>query len=183
MRVVGLIFWLCHRQNITLAPRYIPSADNVVYALSRRTMAEAEWQISDWLFDWIQNQWGPHDVDRFASHACHVSPRYNSAFWDPLTEAVDGLAQDWRGVNNFVHPPPSLLLQVVQKLRRARGVACTAVVAPDWPGQPWYLPLMVMASRVRVLPVGVFAFVRDSATGGRLVLPAKWPVLVVRVRR
>jgi hypothetical protein len=100
MRVVGLICWLCHRQNITLAPRYIPSVDNVVDALSRRTMA-GEWQISDWLFDWIQNQWGPHDVDRFASHACHVLPRYNSAFWDPLIEAVDGLAQDWRGANNL----------------------------------------------------------------------------------
>jgi hypothetical protein len=181
MRVVGLIFWLCHRQNITLAPRYIPSADNVVDALSRKTMA-GEWQVSGWLFDWIEHEWGPHDVDRFASHACHVLPRYNSAFWDPLTEAVDALALDWRGVNNLVHPPPNLLLHVVQKLRRSKGLDCT-VVAPDWLGQPWYLPLMMMASRVRVVPAGVYAFIKDTATGGRACLPAKWPVSVVRVRR
>ena len=142
-----------------------------------------EWQLSDWLLQWIQRQWGPHEVDRFASHACHRLTHYDSVFWDPLTEGVDGLSQDWRGCNNFVHPPPHLLLPVVQKLRRARGLGCT-VVAPDWPGQPWYLPaLMMMASRVCVVPAGVFAFVMVNAKGVRSHFPAKCPVLVVRVER
>jgi Reverse transcriptase (RNA-dependent DNA polymerase) len=181
MQIVGQIFWLCHRKNIQLVPRLIPSAMNVVDALSRRTASD-EWSIAAWLFRQIEGLWGPHDLDRFASHACHVLPRYNSLFWDPLTEGVDALQQDWRGVNNYVHPPVHLLPHVVRKLRRLRGVSCS-IVAPDWPGQPWYLQLMMMAKSVRVVPAGVFAFHRLGSDGGRVPLQAKWPVLLVRVER
>jgi hypothetical protein len=181
MKVVGQIFWLCRRKQIELVPRLIPSSVNEVDSLSRRTASD-EWSISAWLFDKLERMWGPHDFDRFASHTCHVLPQYNSVFWDPLTAGVDGLLQDWRGFNNFVHPPVRLLPQVVRKLARLRGVSCSLVV-PDWPGQPWYLQLMMLAKCVRVLPAGVCAFHRLDSTRGRVHLQAKWPVLLVRVER
>jgi hypothetical protein len=108
LRVIHLIFWLCHRNNIALLPRLNPSAENVVDSLSRKDL-DGEWSLRRWLFDWIQGLYGPHEVDRFASHACHLLPRYNSLFWDPLTEGVDAFKHTWEGVNNSVHPPSVIL--------------------------------------------------------------------------
>jgi hypothetical protein len=181
MRVIGLLFWFCHRHNVTMVPRLIASASNVVDTLSRRN-ADGEWQVASWLFSWLQQQYGPHDVDRFASHTTAMLPRYNSLFNDPTTEAVDALAQDWGSDNNYAHPPFSLVGRVVKKISRYRSVKCTLIV-PDWPSKPWYLPLMLMAKGVHVLPAGTLAFQRLSPKGEVVQLKAKWPVLVVRVQR
>lgn len=181
MRVISLIFWFCHRNHITLVPRLIASAQNIVDTLSRLN-ADDEWRVADWLFDWVQLKFGQHDVDRFASDTTALLPRYNSAFWDPCTEGVDALAQDWGKDNNFANPPFSLIHQVVKKLSRYKSIQCTLVV-PDWPSKPWYLPLMLMAKVVHVIPAGTWAFQRLSAQGEVVKLRAKWPVLVVRVHR
>nr|XP_006819126.1 PREDICTED: uncharacterized protein LOC102809450 [Saccoglossus kowalevskii] len=46
--------------------------------------------------------WGPHSIDRFAS--CHNAqlPRFNSAAWNPGTEAVDAFCQNWSTENNWI---------------------------------------------------------------------------------
>jgi hypothetical protein len=181
MKVISLIFWFCHLHNITLVPRLIKSAHNVVDTLSRLN-ADGEWCVAEWLFSWIQSRYGDHDVDRFASHTTALLPRYNSAFWDPCTEGVDGLAQDWSCDNNYANPPLGLIHRVVKKLSRYRTVLCTLVV-PDWPSKPWYVPLMLMATAVHVVPAGTWAFQRLSPKGEVVKLRTKWPVLVVRVQR
>lgn len=181
MKVLGLIFWLCHRHNITVVPRWIGSASNVVDALSRLN-ADDEWRVASWLFDWVQMKFGRHDIDRFASDATTMLPRYNSVFWDPKTEGVDALAQDWSHDNNYANPPFSLINQVVKKLGKYTSVRCTLLV-PDWPSKPWYLPLMLMAKAVHVIPAGTWAFQRQSTQGEVVKLRAKWPVLVVRVQK
>jgi Reverse transcriptase (RNA-dependent DNA polymerase) len=177
MRVINLIFWLCHRNNIVLVPRLIPSEANVVDSLSRKDL-DGEWSLRRWLFDWIQGLYGPHEVDRFASHACHLLPRYNSLFWDPLTEGVDAFQHSWAGVNNFVHPPFHLIRHVVKKLAACRPVRCTLVV-PDWPSQPWYLPLMMMSRRVHVVPAGVQMF--HAVGDPKALMRSRWSTLVIRV--
>jgi len=184
MRVLALIFWLCHRRRITIVPRWIPSDHNVVDDLSRRSLV-GEWGVRPWLFAWVQGAWGPHTVDRFASGACRVLSRFNSVAWEPGSEAVDALHQDWLGENNYVHPPVELLGAVVRKLRRLPrgcGAHCT-VVAPDWPGMPWYVPLMMLASDVRVVPAGVCAFQRLVSGGTFTAVRARWPMLLLRVER
>jgi hypothetical protein len=177
MRVISLIFWLCHRNNITLVPRLIASELNVVDSLSRKNL-DGEWCLRRWAFAWIQGLYGPHDIDRFASHACHLLPRYNSLYWDPLTEGVDAFKHDWDGANNFVHPPFNLIRHVVKKLTGCSSVACTLVV-PDWPSQPWYLPLVMLARRVHVIPAEVQMF--RSVDDPNVLIRSRWATLVVRV--
>ncbi len=184
MRVLQLIFWLCHRRHIALVPRWIPSDHNVVDDLSRRSLA-GEWGVRPWLFAWVQGAWGCHTVDRFASGACHVLPRFNSAVHEPGAEAVDALRQDWLGDNNYVHPPVELLGAVLRKLKaapRGCGLRCTVLV-PDWPGRPWYVPLLMLAKDVKSVPAGVSAFQRLLPGGGFAVVRARWPMLLLRVER
>jgi hypothetical protein len=58
---------------------------------------------------WLDQHWGPHDVDRFASNPdnCVVrSGAYNSLYGqgDAGWEWADALSVNWAGVTNWVHP-------------------------------------------------------------------------------
>jgi hypothetical protein len=78
----------------------------------------------------------------FASSNITHLPRFNSAWYDPLSEAVDALHLPdpaWRAENNWCNPPWPLLPDLVLKLRHS-GAAATVVV-PHWPGQPWHQAL------------------------------------------
>jgi hypothetical protein len=39
----------------------------------------------------MNSLWGPHSIDRFATHGNSQLPRYNSRWRDPTSEAVDCL--------------------------------------------------------------------------------------------
>ena len=91
-------------------------------------------------------------MDRFATWANRLLPRFNSAVDEPHAEALDALAQTdqhWRGENNWVHPPFSQLEAVVSKLQRS-GAAAT-VVAPRFEGAFGHQQLVEMAEDVAYL--------------------------------
>lgn len=76
---------------------------------------------------------GPHTVDRFATLANRLLPRFNSAVDEPHAEALGALAQSdqqWRRENNWVHPPFSQLEAIVGKLQRSGAAARGGVLAP-----------------------------------------------------
>ncbi|CAC5416181.1 unnamed protein product [Mytilus coruscus] len=47
-------------------------------------------------FKLVDDMWGPHTVDRFASNLNKKLPRCNSKFWNPGVEAVDAFTQNWK---------------------------------------------------------------------------------------
>ena len=61
------------------------------------------------------------------------------------------MTQDWRGENNFVHPPPDrdLLNAIAQKLREQPAAATE--VEPYWSGELWFRELreLVVSMEVR----------------------------------
>ena len=76
------------------------------------------------------------EVDLFASRLNHQLPLYVSRLLHPGALAVDAFQQNWRQWKSFIHPPVVLLPRILQKVRSDRATAL--LVAPDWPGQPWY---------------------------------------------
>ena len=60
----------------------------------------------------------------------------------PSAAAVDAFQQDWSQWKSFIHPPVVLLSQILQKVRSDKATAL--LVAPDWPGQPWYAQIQLM---------------------------------------
>ena len=88
--------------------------------------------------------WGRHSVDRFASMHNNLVAFYNSRYWDPWCSGVDALAQDdWHIHNNFINCPFNLLHQVISKIQSSGAVA--TVIAPWWPGRPWFHHLLQMS--------------------------------------
>ena len=45
----------------------------------------------------LDRKWGPHSVDRFASHFNNKCMRFNSRRWVPGTEAINALEENWAG--------------------------------------------------------------------------------------
>ena len=60
----------------------------------------------------------------------------------PNASAVDAFQQDWSKWKSFIHPPVVQLPRILQKVRSDKATAL--LVAPDWPGQPWYAQIQLM---------------------------------------
>ena len=99
-----------------------------------------EWRFHPNIFHLIDRQWGPHQIDRFASMMTAQLETYNSLYWDLYTSGVNALAQkDWKSLNNFVNAPFNLLPQVMDIIEKQEATAM--VIAPMWESQVWFQKL------------------------------------------
>ena len=130
--------------NVTLRAKHIAGVDNIHADYLSRIVSPYEWKLHTEVFNVIDNMWGPHSIDRFASMTSTQLPMYNSLYYDPLTNGVDALAQqDWGEHRNFVNPPFFLIPRVLQVIRHQKAEA--TLVAPWWPAQPWFRDLRKMS--------------------------------------
>ena len=105
MRRLRALFLLLDLNNTTLKVEYIRSEANVwADALSRDKDTE-DWRLNPLIFQHLDQTFGPHTIDRFASMTSAQLPRYNSRWRDPYTEGVDSLHLEWSGENNYANPP------------------------------------------------------------------------------
>ena len=95
-------------------------------------------------FLFLSERWGPYDVDRFAAASNTQLPCFNSRWACPGSSAVDAFRADWRGFNNWLHPPTPLIAAVLQKMR-ADGASGT-LLAPYLPSATWW-PLLYPRDR------------------------------------
>lgn len=131
-------------ENIKLQAKYLSGTKNWRADLLSRIESSYEWKLHPKLFQMLDRKWGPHDVDRFASITSTQLPTYNSMFYDPFTSGVDALAQkNWSQMNNYVNAPFALLPRVLNVINLQNASA--TVIAPLWPGQPWFRQLTQMA--------------------------------------
>ena len=109
-----------------------------------RTVDKYNWRLHSRLFRYIDTLWGPHTVDHFANCMDTQLPRFNSRYWEPMSEGVDALAQvNWGCENNYVNPPFCLLSRILDVIKAQRAVA--TIIAPAWKAQTWYMQLKRMS--------------------------------------
>ena len=165
------IFTLCRSHALCIEPEWIPREQNEIADYLSRTVDCDDWFINPLVFKQIELLWGPHTVDRFASHLNAQLPRFNSWFLCPRAEAIDAFTVDWSGENNWWCPPPWLVPRVVRHAE-ACGASGTLVV-PCWESAPFW-PLLCpsgegFASFVvgyYPLPMEVGAFCTGSSGAG-----------------
>lgn len=152
MSQVAMAIWtLAVENNITISAKYLAGRLNTEADYLSRLVSHHEWRLNPKIFKCLDNIWGPHTVDRFASMATNQIDKYNSQYLDPQTSAVDALAQtDWAKENNYVNPPFRLLNQVINLVHQQKAVA--TVIAPKWVAQRWYhrLRALSVAPPVRI---------------------------------
>jgi hypothetical protein len=99
------IFSICTKHSISIDIQWIPRKENTKADYISKMVDHEDWGVTDTFFEFIDNLWGPHSVDRFASVVNKKISRFNSLFWNPSSEAVDAFTQNWSGENNFLVPP------------------------------------------------------------------------------
>ena len=129
--------------NVKLVASYLSGIRNWRADQLSRLNSTYEWKLHSNLFRMLDQHWGPHHIDRFASMMTTQLPIYNSWFWDPLTSGVDALAQkDWNAFNNYVNAPFGLLPRVLETIKAQKATA--TIIAPWWEGQIWFQKLKSM---------------------------------------
>ena len=125
------IFSTTIANSITIEPEWIPRARNEMADYLSRIVDYDDWSLDHMIFELVGNEWGPHTVDRFASHYNTQLPRFNSWFWNPGTEAVNAFMCDWQDDNNWLCPTVYLLTRVIHHANNcsAKGT----LVVPEWP--------------------------------------------------
>ena len=131
--------------------RYVRTNANLADAPSRFRGRDF-WKLRQEVFRSVERCFGlRHTVDRFASAATTVLPRYNAPHPEHGAEAIDALAQPWLHEVNWLHPPPDLLLQVTTRLQREDLVRGT-LVTPYWPAEAWFQTMRTVAHHAVVVP-------------------------------
>ena len=92
----------------------------------------SEYRIEEESFQALEEEFGPWEVDWFASDWSKRLPRFVSRYWTVGSEHTDAFTRDWFEDEGFFHPPLSELARVVEKMVQfgARGV----LLVPDWSG-------------------------------------------------
>ena len=129
-------------QGVSLTASWIPSELNVeADRESRRNPNSSEWALNQGVFRQVCQKWGRPEIDAFASRIMHQLQSYWSLDLDPESLARDAMRQSWTDVFLFLFPPFCLLGRVLAKVR-SQECPKAILIAPVWPGQPWYPMLL-----------------------------------------
>ena len=133
------IFQICTTYGIIINFQWIPRCLNDRADILSRFVDKDDWSINPAVFRVIDAKWGPHTIDRFASHYNAQTPRYNSKFASHGCCGAGALAQDWSRDNNWICPPVGLIIHSVRLLMSVSGVGTLTV--PEWPSS-YFWPLL-----------------------------------------
>ena len=126
----------CLKNNIHIDMEWIPRSQNQKADMLSRQMDRDDWGISDQVFSFFDELWGPHTVDRFASYYNKKVARFNSRYHNPGCEAVDAFTVDWKEDNNWVVPPIFLIPRVIKHMESTKAVG--TLICPCWYSAPYW---------------------------------------------
>lgn len=147
-RIAREIWQFCQERRLWLVAVHIPGVENQEADHESRVTSNTEWEIPEETFKGILKQFGPLDIDLFASRISHKLPRYVSWLPDPYAENIDAFSFPWGDDYFYAFPPFSLILKTARKvlLERAHGI----LITPVWTAQPWYPKLIRIAQQHRL---------------------------------
>ena len=133
------IFKHCLKFNIQLQPNWVPREQNNIADYFSKYNDTDDWSIDEESFNVISKRFGPFTIDRFADNTNRKTLRFNSKYFCPGTESVNCFTNSWKGENNYLCPPISLIGSTIRhlKLCEAKGT----LIVPVWPSA-YYWPLL-----------------------------------------
>jgi hypothetical protein len=135
--------------KIRLFVEHIPGAMNDADLESRRDWDVWDWMLNTKIFHKINQIWGPHNIDAFATGANTQLDRYWSWVPEQEADATDAMRQVWSGVNLWINPPWAVLHELPTKILRDK--AMVTVVIPWWPTQPWFPLFLELLSDIPII--------------------------------
>ena len=137
--IATAIWALAETCQFKIVCTHIPGVLNSSADRLSRSPDTHNWMLHPALFRWLDRRFGPFTVDRFATNLNAQLPRFNTRYWEPNSEGINALAQDWSGENNYANPPWALIPRILQKVI-ADQAECT-IITPIFRAQPWFRTL------------------------------------------
>lgn len=134
------IYALCRHHGIRLFPEWIPRNLNHRADYWSKVIDTDDWMLNPVHFLELDQLWGPHTVDCFASFNSKQLPKFYSRWFCPGCAGIDAFTLDWSGDNNWLVPPIHLVARVLRHL--ISGGEAGTLVVPFWPSAPWWPLLM-----------------------------------------
>ncbi len=139
-------------------------------------------------FRGLEERWGAHAVDLFASDANYQCGSFYSLHWCRGTAGVNAFAYFWGGEPLWVNSCPCMLMGRVWRKLKHDG-ATVIVLVPLWEFATWWgLVVPDGAHFSEVVDDWVWfpmddrsLFVPGSAPGGKDIVQPDWQVMAVRV--
>ena len=173
------IYKLTQEIQVTLVAYHLPGVMNMLADReSRASVQLADAQLHPHFFAQIESHWGPHSMDLFSTFQNRQLRRYAS--WKPQPGAVwvDSMRHPWLRENGWANPPFSLIGRVLQKV--AQEGSTITLLAPLWPGQPWFPRLLSMlVAPPIVVPSAPKTFTLPAAA--KNMKPPQWTTLAWRI--
>jgi hypothetical protein len=92
------IFEFCAKNETeihTVCIPWIPRDQNTQTDYLSRIIDIDDWAISTEFFQFVDELWGPHSVDKFASSNNAKTKLFNSLYWNPSALGVNSFNSDW----------------------------------------------------------------------------------------
>jgi len=151
MELAERIWQHCLQTGTRLRTTYVPSPFNPADAPSRQMVQQLEWSIDHSFFQQLDQTWGPHHVDVFATAQNSKTQQFFSWMPDARAIATDALRHSWSNLGNlYICPPWNLIPQVLSRLQQ-EGLSAT-IITPHWPTAIWF-PTVSQMSIVEPIPV------------------------------
>ena len=80
------IYDLCMRHFVRLEVLWIPREENAKADYMSKYLCKDDYKLDPNVFERLNDRWGPHTIDWFASHLSTQLPRFFSQFWCPGCE-------------------------------------------------------------------------------------------------
>ena len=142
---------ITQRYQFRIIAAYLPGLQNeIADGLSRTHLTSlTESRLHPAIFAHIDRNFGPLQVDLFASPSNHQLPRFVSWKGHPRSWRVDAFSLDWTRLEGaYLNPPLALIARCLNKIIQDR--ATMVLIAPVWPAQPWWPTLLRLA---KTLPI------------------------------
>jgi hypothetical protein len=130
------LYLLTKAENISLTVEWIPRELNKLADELSKTPDKDDWQLNPRLFAALNQLWGPHDLDAFASAQNALLPKFWSRFPAPGSMGTDAFEQVWSDQNLWMNPPFGLIGRILVKAAEEKAVA--TIVVPAWKSRPWW---------------------------------------------
>ena len=141
---------MCYSNGILLMAVHRPGKVNQrADLLSRWKKDHTDIRLPPSSFQLIEQHFGPHSVDLFATRDNRLLPRFVSWRPDPESLATDAFMFPLKGENPYCFPPAVCIPRLLREVLHQQ--ATVSLVAPDW-AAPWMPDLrrMLIAPPVRL---------------------------------
>ncbi len=129
------LFWFCLESRMTITVECVPREEDALADELSKLIVPDDWMLRRELYQQLEDRWGPHLVDLFASNANNQRERFYSLHWCRGSAGVNDFASYWGCGPVWISCPYRLLDRVWRKLRGDGTVA--TVLVPLWRSSTW----------------------------------------------